>query len=95
MSDDIGPQSATPSSVARIMAQQKAAGERMSDIPAEARKIPRDEFDAAVMANAFAEGPWVSSFGDGHGEPYVPLKNRRVWGVLRDGGPVFAEGVSE
>ena len=60
-------------------------------MPDDAKEIQRSEFDALARTGAFIDGPWVSSFGDGYGEPYVPLKNRTVWGMLPDGA-VFAKG---
>jgi hypothetical protein len=57
--------------------------------------IPRDEFDQLARAKQFKVGPFISSFGDGPGEPYVPQEHRSVWGVLKDGQEVRAEGNHE
>jgi hypothetical protein len=51
--------------------------------------IPISEFDALVRAGEFANGPHVSTFGDGQGEPYNPFRD--VWGTLRDGRKVRSE----
>jgi hypothetical protein len=59
------------------------------------KTIPRDLFDHLARAKQFKTGPFISSFGDGPGEPYVPYKNRSVWGVLKDGREVRAEGNHE
>lgn len=48
-----------------------------------------EEFDALTRAGEFADGPYVSTFGDNHGEPYCP--NKRVWGTLKDGRKVCSE----
>lgn len=42
-----------------------------------------EEFDRLTRAKQFAEGPHISTFGDGHGQPYCP--DRNVWGTLKDG----------
>lgn len=63
-----------------------------NQIPSDAREIDRSEFDDLARQKGFTEGPWVSSFGDGPGEPYVPMANRSVWGVTPSG-PVYARGV--
>jgi hypothetical protein len=54
--------------------------------------IPRAEFDNLARAKQFKTGPFISSFGDGPGEPYVPQEHRSVWGVLKDGREVRANG---
>lgn len=59
--------------------------------PSDAKKIPRAEFDRQARAHEFNEGPYVSSFGDGYGEPYVPHSKRNVWGRLVDGSKVWAD----
>lgn len=41
------------------------------------------EFDRLARKREFADGPHVSTFGDGPGEPYNP--DREVWGTLKDG----------
>ncbi len=41
------------------------------------------EFDDLARRGEFQEGPFISGFGDGYGEPYCPT--RRVWGTLKDG----------
>jgi hypothetical protein len=61
-----------------------------NEIPATAREVPRDEFDRLARAKSFQRGPWISSFGDGPKDHYVPHRNRKVWGVLIGGEPVFA-----
>jgi hypothetical protein len=50
--------------------------------------ITIEEFDRLARFGAFAEGPVISGFGDGYGEPYTP--SRAVWGVLKDGRRVRA-----
>lgn len=55
------------------------------------KKISRAEFDEAAIDKRFIEGPFVSSFGDGPCDPYVPQSKRTVWGRLPDG-PVWATG---
>lgn len=50
--------------------------------------IPIEEFDRLARANEFAEGPEISQYGDGYGDPYMP--NREVLGTLKDGRRVRA-----
>ncbi len=50
--------------------------------PDDARKIPRVEFDAHCRAKAMREA-WVSEFGTGRFDPYLPLSSRPVWGRLK------------
>lgn len=45
--------------------------------------ITKAEFDALANSSQFADGPHVSVFGNGPGEPYNP--NRDLWGTLIDG----------
>lgn len=61
-----------------------------NDRPDNATKIPRADFDQAAREKRFTTGPFVSSFGDGYGDPYIPPQKRDVWGVL-DGKPVWAD----
>lgn len=56
-------------------------------------RIPIAEFDRLARAGEFADGPHVSTFGDGPGEPYNPV--RRVFGTLVDGREVESEKVGE
>jgi hypothetical protein len=63
----------------------------MTDRPTDAEKLPRAEFDTLARAGRFREGPWVSAFGDGMGEPYTPVRMRTVWGRLDDGRAVWAD----
>ena len=58
--------------------------------PADAEQVPRGEFDGLARAGGFSVGPFISSFGDGPGEPYVPHKNRNAWGTLLSGRSVWA-----
>lgn len=46
-------------------------------------ELPIAEFDQLARTKQFAEGPHISTFGDGYGEPYQPERN--VWGKLKDG----------
>ena len=62
----------------------------MTERPTDATEMPRREFDELARAHRFADGPWISSFGDGYGEPYVPHRFRHVWGRLDDGRTVWA-----
>jgi hypothetical protein len=62
-----------------------------TDRPPNAVKIPRAEFDDLARAKRFRFGPWLSAFGDGMGEPYVPARLRSVWGELDDGRAVWAD----
>lgn len=52
-------------------------------------QIPIAEFDRLARAKQFADGPFIDSFGDGHGEPYNPY--RKVWGTLKDGREVESQ----
>jgi hypothetical protein len=61
------------------------ARETMSD----PEKIPIELFDDLCRRKQFSDGPHVSTFGDGPGEPYMPV--RRVWGTLKDGRKVESE----
>lgn len=45
--------------------------------------IPIETFDEAARGGSFEDGPFVSTFGDGYGQPYTP--DRTVWGTLKDG----------
>jgi hypothetical protein len=58
--------------------------------PSDARSISRAEFDNICFAQGFRYGPFMSSFGDGPGEPYVPLSQRTVWGILKTGETVVS-----
>ena len=51
--------------------------------------MSRHDFDKLVDGKTFADGPWVSTFGLGYGEPYRPY--RQAFGKLRDGRGVFTE----
>ena len=51
-------------------------------------QITKTEFDGYAKAEAFDEGPFMSAFGDNHGEPWNP--NREGWGVLKGGKFVWA-----
>lgn len=62
---------------------------------AEQTQIPRTEFDALAREKRFVVGPFISTFGDGEGEPYVPPKHRRVEGTLDDGREVWAAGETQ
>lgn len=53
------------------------------DKPANCRLIPRAEFDDLARDKAFDIGPFISGFGDGYGDPYIPPRNRNVWGRLK------------
>lgn len=53
--------------------------------------LPKDEFDELVKSKQFSDGPFLSAFGDGYGEPYNP--NRQAFGTLKDGRKVFTETV--
>ena len=52
------------------------------------RRLPIGEFDDLARAGGFEEGPFVSNFGDGYGEPYMPV--RIVCGTLKGGEEVWA-----
>ena len=45
--------------------------------------ISISEFDDLARKGQFLNGPFVSTFGDGYGEPYNP--DRPVWGQLKTG----------
>lgn len=47
------------------------------------KQITKLEFDALARAKQFSDGPYVSTFGDGEGEPYQPY--RKLIGTLEDG----------
>jgi hypothetical protein len=64
----------------------------MTQPPPTGETLPRADFDRLARAKQFKVGPFISSFGDGPGEPYVPQEHRSVWGVLKDGREVKAEG---
>lgn len=53
------------------------------------KRIPIAEFDSLARENQFAEGPFIDTFGDGYGEPY--MAKRRVFGTLKDGRKVESE----
>lgn len=53
--------------------------------------IPIAEFDDLARRKQFREGPFISTLGDGYGEPYQPV--RTVRGVLLDGRKVQAEKI--
>lgn len=62
--------------------------------PKDAMKIPRADFDDLARKGKLSEA-WLSSFGDGYGDPYIPPQERDVWGRLATTGqPVWAEGLS-
>ena len=48
-----------------------------------------EEFDKLIEDEAFKDGPWADSFGDGYGQPYYP--HRQAFGLLKDGRLVFTE----
>lgn len=50
--------------------------------------ISIEEFDRLARARQFADGPYISTFGDGYGDPY--LESRDVFGTLKDGRKVAA-----
>lgn len=49
----------------------------------EREELDIEEFNRLARAGEFSEGPFISSVGDGYGEPYLP--HRPVWGTLKDG----------
>lgn len=49
--------------------------------------LTKAEFDKHCCDEAFSDGPFCDTFGDGYGEPYNP--NRQVFGVLKDGRGVY------
>jgi hypothetical protein len=64
----------------------------MNERPRDAAKIPRAEFDALARdREAWEHGPFVSSFGGGEFDPYIPPSRRTVWGRLADGRAVWAD----
>lgn len=67
----------------------------MNERPDNAVEILRRAFDDLACAGRFADGPWISTFGDGPGEPYVPHRLRKVWGRLDDGRVVWAGAEAE
>jgi len=62
---------------------------RMSE---QRHEIGREEFDNLCRAKRFTDGPYVSSFGDDDMHPYLPVRNRQVYGTLDDGRTVWAKG---
>lgn len=46
-------------------------------------RVAKAEFDQLCRDKAFTDGPHVSTFGDGPGDPYQP--HRELWGTLADG----------
>ena len=52
-------------------------------------QIPIAVFDRLAREKQFADGPHISTFGDGPGDPYNPT--RRVFGTLKDGRKVESE----
>lgn len=57
-----------------------------NNIPHDATKIPRVRFDQIYHDKGFMDGPRM------YGGPYVPVSQRRVWGTLKDGTHVWADG---
>jgi hypothetical protein len=61
--------------------------------PDDAELIHRGDFDELARDRSlWSDGPWLSSFGDGPGEPYIPQRQRSVWGRLKDGRAVWSKG---
>ncbi len=60
----------------------------IKDWMTEENRVPKTKFDLYCNYDGFMDGPHVSSFGDGMGEPYNP--NREAWGTLKDGTKVWA-----
>lgn len=54
----------------------------------EENRVGKAQFDELCEQDAFSDGPNVSTFGDGYGEPYNP--NREAWGTLKNGTKVWA-----
>lgn len=57
----------------------------------EYERIDIAEFDRLARDKQFADGPHISTFGEGYGEPYDMA--RRVFGTLKDGRKVESEKV--
>lgn len=51
-------------------------------------RLSKAQFDALYEASDFEDGPHVSTYAGGYGEPYNP--NREAWGTLKDGRKVWA-----
>lgn len=54
----------------------------------QAEQIDKKTLDVFHEAGDFSDGPFLSSFGDGYGQPYNP--NRQAGGTLKDGRIVWA-----
>ena len=53
------------------------------DYSPEYEQVSIADFDTLARKKKFSDGPHISTFGDGYGEPYQP--ERPVWGQLKDG----------
>jgi hypothetical protein len=53
------------------------------------RFIEKKEFDNLCKEKKFVAGPAIETFGDGYGEPYVPI--RQIFGKLADGTCLITE----
>lgn len=51
--------------------------------------VPLPEFDALARSKSFADGPYVTEFGDRWYDPYVPT--RTVWGTTLEGRKIKSE----
>lgn len=61
----------------------------MSDLyEPEHEEIPIEEFDDLARRKMFEVGPYLSTFGDGYGDPYIT--ERTVIGILNGGRKVRA-----
>lgn len=49
----------------------------------DATELTKTEFDKLVRTGQFADGPVLSAYGDGYGDPYNP--DRQAGGTLKDG----------
>lgn len=54
----------------------------------QAVELSKAELDKLLDAGEFVDGPFLSTFGNGYGEPYNP--NRQAGGTLKDGRIVWA-----
>jgi hypothetical protein len=55
----------------------------------DARLVTKEEFDQFLDDQQFSDGPFIDSFGNGHGEPYNPY--RQAYGQLKSGEVIFSE----
>lgn len=76
-----------PKCLAKLLPQLSSQSE-CSKVKDGYEEIPIKEFNDFCRKKEFSEGPFVSTFGDGYGEPYNP--NRDVWGTLKSGRKVCA-----